>query len=113
MEFTFSNRTAGVEPSAIREIFKSLADPSIISFAGGNPNPLSFPAKELSEIAEEIFRDPSCLQYGITEGYAPLIETVRKRCRDKFGIGGDGDAAMIVTGGQQGDRKSTRLNSSH
>lgn len=102
MEFIFSNRTAGVEPSAIREIFKSLTDPSIISFAGGNPNPLSFPAKELSEIAAELFTDPSCLQYGITEGYAPLIETVRKRCRDKFGIGGDGDAAMIVSGGQQG-----------
>lgn len=102
MEFNFSNRMTGLKPSAIREIFKSLTDRSLISFAGGNPNPLSFPAKEFSEIAEELLRDPDCLQYGITEGYPPLIETVSERCRRKFSVGGDGDSTMIVTGGQQG-----------
>ena len=102
MEFVFSKRTDGVKPSAIREIFKSLTDSSIISFAGGNPNLLSFPTKELSEIAAQLFTDPSCLQYGITEGYVPLKDTVKTRCREKLATGGDNDSVMIVTGGQQG-----------
>ena len=40
-----SDNLASLKPSAIREIFKSLSDPSIISFAAGNPSPLSFPSK--------------------------------------------------------------------
>ena len=43
MEYIFSDKLSALKPSAIREIFKSLTDPSIISFAAGNPNPLSFP----------------------------------------------------------------------
>ena len=37
MKYTFSDKLAALKPSAIREIFKSLADPTIISFAAGNP----------------------------------------------------------------------------
>ena len=42
MEYNISNKLATLKPSAIREIFKSLSDPTIISFAAGNPSPLSF-----------------------------------------------------------------------
>ena len=49
MEYTISNKLAALKPSAIREIFKSLSDPTIISFAAGNPSPASFPAEELAE----------------------------------------------------------------
>ena len=37
MTYQFSDKLAALKPSAIREIFKSLTDPSIISFAAGNP----------------------------------------------------------------------------
>jgi hypothetical protein len=37
MEYNFSKKLAELKPSAIREIFKSLSDPTIISFAAGNP----------------------------------------------------------------------------
>ena len=37
MTFEFSNKVKDLKPSAIREIFKSLTDPSVISFAAGNP----------------------------------------------------------------------------
>ena len=33
MEYIFSDKLSALKPSAIREIFKSLTDPTIISFA--------------------------------------------------------------------------------
>jgi len=104
MEYIFSDKLASMKPSAIREIFKSLADPSIISFAAGNPSPLSFPAKEFGELAADIFANHStaALQYGTTEGYTPLIGEVDKRLAAKFNIKGENDQTIITTGGQQG-----------
>ena len=104
MEYRISDKLAALKPSAIREIFKSLSDPTIISFAAGNPSPLSFPADELGEISADIFRNQAslALQYGITEGYPPLRQAVSARIMDKFGIGSDNDETIITTGGQQG-----------
>ena len=111
MEYQFSDKLANLKPSAIREIFKSLTDPTIISFAAGNPAAASFPVAELSRLSAETFQGcaATALQYGITEGYPPLREAVAKRQREVFGIGrsvasGDAfnDSTMIVSGGQQG-----------
>ena len=55
MEYNFSDKIRELKPSAIREIFKSLSDPTIISFAAGNPAPESFPVEELRVLADEIF----------------------------------------------------------
>lgn len=104
MNYTFSDKIAELKPSAIREIFKSLTDPTIISFAAGNPAPESFPVSELATLSEEIFRTnaSAALQYGITEGYAPLRQAVEKRQKERFGTVCDGDSTLIVSGGQQG-----------
>ncbi len=104
MEYYFSDKLAALKPSAIREIFKSLGDPEMISLAAGNPNPLSFPVEDLSRIAADIFADSAsaALQYGTTEGYAPLVKEVEKRMKEKFDIGRDGDMTLITSGGQQG-----------
>lgn len=105
MNYKFADKVSGLKPSAIREIFKSLSDPSIISFAGGNPNPKSFPVSEISKISEDIFSDPKsaamALQYSVTEGYPALVEKLTKRQKEKFGIGRDFDKLIITTGGQQ------------
>ncbi len=104
MEYKISNKMASLKPSAIREIFKSLSDPTIISFAAGNPSPLSFPAEDLAAISSKIFAEESttALQYGITEGYPPLRRAVADRIQKKFGIGGKNDDTIITSGGQQG-----------
>ena len=104
MEYRISDKLAALKPSAIREIFKSLSDPSIISFAAGNPSPLSFPADELAAIAADIFAHDStaALQYNITEGYPPFRKAVAERMKEKFGIGRDFDDTIITSGGQQG-----------
>ena len=104
MEYIFSDKLSALKPSAIREIFKSLTDPSIISFAAGNPNPLSFPVEALAKISADIFASDAAyaLQYGITEGYAPLRESIAARIYEKFGIGREFDQTIVTTGGQQG-----------
>ena len=111
MDYRFSDKLADLKPSAIREIFKSLTDPSIISFAAGNPAAESFPTAELARLSAEILANTpvQALQYSITEGYPPLREAVAKRQRAVFGIGrsvtvGDAfnDSTLIVSGGQQG-----------
>ena len=43
----FSERIKNTPSSFIREILKVTQNPEIISFAGGLPNPISFPQKEL------------------------------------------------------------------
>ena len=104
MEFVFSDKLAALKPSAIREIFKSLADPTIISFAAGNPAAESFPIAALAALSADIFEKnaATALQYGMTEGYPPLREAIAKRQREVFGIGSEGDSTLIVSGGQQG-----------
>jgi len=98
-----SDRMVNMTPSSVREIFKALADPNVISLAGGNPSPLTFPGAELGEISARMYADNTTafLQYGITEGYSPLIERTRARMAG-FGLVGDGDEVMITSGGEQG-----------
>jgi len=104
MEYKISDALASLKPSAIREIFKSLSDPTIISFAAGNPSPLSFPVEEMAAISADLFRNSAAqaLQYGITEGYMPLREAVKARLKSRFSIDREGDTTIIVTGGTQG-----------
>jgi len=106
MEYKFSKKIAELKPSAIREIFKSLTDPTIISFAAGNPSPESFPVAELAKLSEEIFANEStgALQYSITEGYTPLRNAIADRQNKRFGknMVRDTDSVLVVSGGQQG-----------
>lgn len=104
MDYIFSDKVKDMRPSAIREIFKSLADPNVISFAAGNPSALSFPVEKMKNIAEEIFltQATDALQYSVTEGYTRLRSQVTERLSKKFFIGNDYDDVIITTGGQQG-----------
>ena len=67
----FADRVKNMKGSAIREMFKRMADPEIISLAGGNPASELFPGEELSKIAGKILMtNPTlALQYGTTDGY--------------------------------------------
>ena len=114
MEYKFSDKLASLKPSAIREIFKSLTDPTIISFAAGNPSPLSFPVEALSKISADIFANDSttALQYSITEGYVPLREDVVARLNKKFSIDADVNNTIITSGGQQGQAAGERQSGS-
>ncbi len=96
--------------SAIREIFKYAADPSVISLAGGNPAPELFPHAALADIAAEVLREQpiTALQYGITEGYVPLRDAIKARLKRVENIGGEDDELIVVSGGQQGIELATK-----
>lgn len=103
MEYSFSNRVNSLKPSAIREIFKYAADPAVVSLSAGNPAPDAFPAKEIAEISADLLsrRPVDALQYGLTEGYAPLRDYLKKYMKDKYGIGSENDQLIITSGAQQ------------
>ena len=110
MEFSISNRMSGMKGSAIREIFKYAADPSVISLAGGNPAPELFPNGELAALAKDFLTEQPVLslQYGVTEGYGPLREAVKARLKEKENIARPDDEVIIVSGGQQAIDLSTK-----
>ena len=103
MEFNFSTRMGGLQASAIREILKFTADPTVISFAAGNPAPEAFPVETVRRISEEILRDEpiAALQYSVTEGYVPLRNLVREDLKARHNIGADFDDIVITCGAQQ------------
>ncbi len=103
MEYKIASHIAEMKPSAIREIFKVLADPQVIALSAGSPDSVSLPKQEMAEIGAEIFANQAAtaLQYGMTEGYQPLRDLTKKRMREKYNIGTDDDELIITTGGQQ------------
>jgi Transcriptional regulators containing a DNA-binding HTH domain and an aminotransferase domain (MocR family) and their eukaryotic orthologs len=103
MDYSFSDRVLTLKPSAIREIFKYAADPSVISLSAGNPAPEAFPAKEIAEISARLLAEHpiDALQYSITEGYAPLRNQLTEYMKTKHGIGRDFDQLLITSGAQQ------------
>ena len=99
----YADRAKNMKGSAIREMFKRMADPQIISLAGGNPASELFPGEELSEIAGRLLKEnPTlCLQYGTTDGYPEMKDCARARA-EKVNSFSDGDAVIITTGANQG-----------
>lgn len=99
----FADRVKPMKGSAIREMFKRMADPEIISLAGGNPAAELFPSDELSKIAGKILMTSPipALQYGTTDGYPKMKDCAIARAK-KAGAYNDGDEVLITTGANQG-----------
>lgn len=93
----------GIRSSAIRDLLKLTAQPEMISFAGGLPAPELFPAEEISAAAERAVAEAplAALQYGPTEGYAPLREFVADRL-GRIGVAVAPDQLLVTAGSQQG-----------
>ncbi|MEY4585310.1 MAG: hypothetical protein RJB10_1807 [Pseudomonadota bacterium] len=99
----FAQRLQNVETSAIRELFKLLGKPGIISFAGGFPDPALFDVEGIAEsTAAVLANNPGpVLQYGATEGFGPLREGLSKFMAKK-GVTVNPDGLIVTTGSQQG-----------
>lgn len=98
----FSADAANFRPSAIRAFAKLINDPNVISFAGGSPNPETFPAERIGAIAERVVRERRnvALQYGPTRGLPRLCEFIAGLCRGRR-IHADGKDVITTTGSQQ------------
>lgn len=86
-ELRFANRFDGVNGSAIREIFKMIAKPGMISFAGGNPAASALPDETVSRLAQQVLAEngKAILQYGATEGYPPFLESLYAYAEQQLG----------------------------
>ena len=100
----FSRRGAALKPSAIRQTAKYAAQPGVISFASGSPNPDLFPYDALNAAMTGLMADPKrrgeALQYGSSEGYKPLRELIAERAR-RDGARVAADNIVITNGSQQ------------
>ena len=98
----FASRLDNVETSAIRELFKLLGKPGIISFAGGFPDSAMFDVEGLKEASQKALTEEpgSALQYGATEGYEPLRSQLSSFMKTK-GVDVDPSGLIVTTGSQQ------------
>ena len=103
MDYRFSDKVLALKPNAIREILKSASDPGVISLSAGNPAPDAFPVDAIREISERILRENpiTALQYGVSEGWQPLRDTLKSYLKEKHNIGSEDDELIIVSGAQQ------------
>lgn len=102
MSLQFASRLNNVETSAIRELFKLLGKPGIISFAGGFPDPAMFDVEGIKEASgKALTEDPgAALQYGATEGFGPLREELASFMGSK-GVTIAANELIVTTGSQQ------------
>ncbi|KIQ37462.1 DNA-binding transcriptional MocR family regulator [Variovorax boronicumulans] len=98
----FASRLDNVETSAIRELFKLLGKPGIISFAGGFPDSAMFDVEGLKEASQKALTEEpgGALQYGATEGYEPLRSQLSSFMKTK-GVDVDPSGLIVTTGSQQ------------
>jgi 2-aminoadipate transaminase len=98
----FADRLDNVETSAIRELFKLLGKPGIISFAGGFPDSAMFDVDGLKAASTKALNDEpgAALQYGATEGYNPLREQLSAFMGSK-GVDVSPEGLIVTTGSQQ------------
>lgn len=99
----FSSRMGEVEGSFIREILKVTVNKEIISFAGGLPNPISFPINDIKSAACNVLNEDGegVLQYSTTEGYYPLRKYIADRYNKKHDLGINPEDILITNGSQQ------------
>ena len=99
----FADRLNNVETSAIRELFKLLGKPGIISFAGGFPDSAMFDVDGIRAATDRALTEEpgAALQYGATEGYQPLREQLSAFMASKGAQGVAPEQLIVTTGSQQ------------
>jgi DNA-binding transcriptional MocR family regulator len=89
--------------SLVRELAKLMADPEMISLAGGYPSPELFDRDGIRDAANAALADAplACLQYGPTEGLPALREQIARMLAARGTVVSPA-ALMVSAGSQQG-----------
>ncbi len=98
-----ATRSSRMKASEIRELLKVIAQPDVISFAGGIPDPKLFPVDAMSQamtgaMASDQAED--ALQYSVSEGYLPLREWIAAEMQ-RIGVPCGPQNIFISSGSQQ------------
>ena len=99
----YSDKILKTPSSFIRNILKVTGEPDVISFAGGLPNPISFPTEKLREAINRSIDEhgTKLFQYSTTQGYLPLREFIAAKYKKTHGLDVHPDEVFITTGSQQ------------
>jgi 2-aminoadipate transaminase len=91
-----------MQPSPIRELFAMIQQPGMISFAGGLPDPDTFPVEGFASCADVLERDGrTVLQYGASEGYPPLRRAILEMMESRLGYRPVAEELLVTSGSQQ------------
>ena len=98
-----SNNALSMRRSQIRDLLSVATRPEIISFAGGFPNPATFPLEELKGIVQEVLEKDgnAALQYGSTDGIVSLRQEISKLYKREENLDIPVDHIQITTASQQ------------
>jgi 2-aminoadipate transaminase len=103
-ESLLSMSARAMQPSPIRRLAGLVNQPGMISFAGGMPNPATFPDQDLRVILDEIVeRDGSRIfQYGVTRGLVEFQDLLKDILTGRGIVMDDSQGLMVTNGSQQG-----------
>lgn len=88
----FAERTRAGAGDGIAAILGLLGNPDLISFAGGFPDPRTFPADRVASLVGEL--DASAFQYAPTQGLAGTRDAIASRLERR-----PDDSELLVTSG--------------
>lgn len=93
-------RTAANVGEGLKEILRLANATDVISFAGGFPDPATFPGTALVEVLEEIVKsgDASAMQYSPTPGIESVREYLRERLASVEGVRPSAPNLMVTSG---------------
>lgn len=100
----YSDSILKTPSSFIRNILKVTDAYDVISFAGGLPNPISFPIDELKQSVNDAIEanGAKVFQYSTTQGYLPLRQYIADKLNNKqSNLNYTADDVLITTGSQQ------------
>lgn len=102
-EEKISDLSKATPSSFIRAILKATESQDIISFAGGLPNPISFPKNELKESTNRIIENygSKVFQYAQTAGLTELRKYIAAHLLKTQGMRVSYEDIIITTGSQQ------------
>lgn len=100
----YSDSILKTPSSFIRNILKVTDAYDVISFAGGLPNPISFPIDDLKQSVNDAIdaNGAKLFQYSTTQGSLPLRQYIADKYNDKqSNLNYTADDVLITTGSQQ------------
>lgn len=102
-EEKISELSLATPSSFIRSILKTTQNNDIISFAGGLPNPISFPKEELQESTNRVIESfgSRVFQYSVTAGLPELRKYIAAHLHETQEMDVDPEEIIVTTGSQQ------------
>ncbi len=103
MSIQFANRTEQMKASEIRESYKLMDIPDMISLSSGSPDPSLYPMEKVKQATMAVLDQygTTALSYGATDGYDPFREKIADRMWKKAGVRCGIENILIVSGSQQ------------